>query len=85
MQLYTQHSNGDFLMQTQIDFDNFFETEAEDITLLWLKNWRWNVIFNWHHLHIDRRSERSRRIAAKAFPNGISQADFMKVEITEAS
>ena len=63
-------------MQTLIDFDNLYEYPPEAVALAWLKNYRWEVLFRWN---IDRKIERSSRIVNKAFPNGISQADFMKV------
>ena len=73
-------------MQAMIDFDNLFDFSCDSVVLnpvamVWLKNHQWQVIFRWHHLHIDRRMVRSRRILDKSFPNGISQFDFMKVHI----
>ena len=66
-------------MQLQFDLKATYEIDDLDeiaLPLLWLKNWRWTALF---HRNLDRKIARHRRIVAKLFPNGISQADFMKV------
>ena len=68
-------------MQTTIDFDNLFDIPAKAVPLIWLKNHRWNALFAWNLDSQDRKLERSRRIVRKLFPDGISQADFMKVRL----
>ena len=64
-------------MQIEIDFQELFEYPSETVAIVWLKRHRWVALFDWKR---DRQLERSRRIVRKLFPDGISQADFMKVK-----
>ena len=69
-------------MSNKTDFDHFiracyrWQNSSQMATLVWLKRYRWIALFDWD---TDRKIERHTRIVRKAFPNGISQADFMKM------
>ena len=66
-------------MQLEFNFSHDFENNNVVKTLVWLKHYRWTALFDWK---LDSKLERSRRIVRKAFPTGISQADFMRTTRT---
>lgn len=69
-------------MQLLFDFENLYDYPPEAAVYVWLKRYRWTMIFgaDLYPDKIDRRLARDRRIVERFFPNGISQAYFMKVK-----